>query len=96
MVLRHGDSTNPSECQAGWFSGHRWADEISANLEWFWACFCAAGLSRELLLTRLPEDEALLPAKVREEIRGLAAGSGQAYTELLAYNLYRASVICDC
>ena len=85
-----------SHYQLGFETGRRLAGSISTNLEVFWDSVKATGLGRDELIHYSYEDEARLPANLREEIRGMAAGSGQAYRELLAYNLYRGGLACDC
>lgn len=82
--------------QCGFQSGQQLAGAIAGNLELFWQAVAAIGLSREQLLAYTHEDEMHLSAAIREEIRGLAAGSGVDYRQLLAYNLYRGGIACDC
>lgn len=85
-----------SPYRIGLVSGQNLAAAITINLDLFWESVEAAGLSQHDLIRYTYEDEARLPLNLREEIRGLAAGSGQSYRELLAYNLYRSGLACDC
>lgn len=85
-----------SHYQLGFVVGQRLTNSIATNLNVFWASVDALGLGHDELIAYSYEDETRLPPNLREEIRGLAAGSGQGYRELLAYNLYRAGLACDC
>jgi hypothetical protein len=85
-----------SHYELGFETGRRLADSIAANLEIFWDSVEALGLSREELIAYSHDDETRLPPNLCQEIRGLAEGSGQSFRELLAYNLYRAGLACDC
>ena len=82
--------------QCGFQSGQQLSSAIAANLDLFWQAVATLGMSREQLLSCSYEDETRLSAAIREEIRGLAAGSGVEYRQLLAYNLYRGGIACDC
>jgi hypothetical protein len=85
-----------SHYELGFETGRRLAGSIAANLEIFWDSVEALGLSRQELIACSHDDETRLPPNLYEEIRGLAEGSGQGFRELLAYNLYRAGLACDC
>jgi hypothetical protein len=80
----------------GLASGRALAGAIAANVDLFWDGMASAGLERAAVIERTFADEAGLPGHLREEIRGMADGSGREYRELLAYNLYRAGLACDC
>ncbi len=88
--------TSGSHYNMGFVTGQRLTTAITSNLMIFWESVDAANLSRDELLNYTYEDESRLPFHLRDEIMGLAAGSEQAYRELLAYNLYRAGLACDC
>ncbi len=94
--VRYVASQRGSHYDIGLSAGRALPDSIAANVDLFWEGVAAAGLSRDELLACTYEDEARLPSKLREEIRGLAEGSGRMYRELLAYNLYRGGLACDC
>lgn len=85
-----------SHYQLGFTTGQRLAGSIAANLAIFWESVAALGISRDELIAWTHDDETKLPSNLREEIRGLAEGSSQSYRALLAYNLYRAGLACDC
>jgi hypothetical protein len=80
----------------GLAAGHRLAAAIGANVDLFWDGMAQAGLDKPAVLAQTLADENDLPAHLRDEIRGMAEGSGRDYRELLAYNLYRAGLACDC
>ena len=82
--------------QNGYKSGQRLATSIATNLEIFWTGVVDLGFSAEALITHTFEDEDRLPSNLRQEIRGMADGSGQLYRHLLAYNLHRGGIACDC
>ena len=85
-----------SHYQRGVESGRQLAASIAVNLGIFWDSVAAFDLTRDDLIAYTYEDEGRLPSHLRDEIMGLAAGSHQDYRELLAYNLYRAGLACDC
>ncbi len=88
--------TGSGHYQIGLASGQSLAAAIASNVDLFWAGIASAGLERAAVIEQTLADEATLPAHLREEIRGMADGSGLGYRELLAYNLYRAGLACDC
>ena len=88
--------TRGSHYDVGLSAGQRMATSIASNLMIFWQSVEAANLSRDELISYTFEDESRIPSHLRDEIMGLAEGSGQAYRELLAYNLYRGGLACDC
>lgn len=88
--------TRGSHYSLGLSAGQRLATSIASNLMIFWQSVEAANLSRDELISYTYEDESRIPPHLRDEIMGLAEGSGQAYRELLAYNLYRGGLACAC
>lgn len=74
--------------QTGVRHGKLAASAIRSNLETFWRIVRSRGAEPRQLLLASASGEAALPAPRRREIRGIAAGSGFPYPELLAYNLY--------
>jgi hypothetical protein len=91
VVIAKGDAY-----QNGCKSGQRLATSIATNMEIFWTSVAELGFSSDMLIAYTFEDEDRLPANLRQEIRGMADGSGQPYRDLLAYNLYRGGIACDC
>lgn len=92
MKVKQGNS--PYE--RGLQMGRRLPEAISTNLDVFWEAIAGLGLSSDELIGYTYEDEHQLPANLRDEIRGMADGGGQSYRHLLAYNLYRSGLACDC
>ena len=80
----------------GLASGRSLAEAIACNVDLFWEGMASAGIGRGAVIEQTFADENDLPEHLREEIRGMAEGSGRDYRELLAYNLYRAGLACDC
>lgn len=95
-LLTEAIAVSGSHYQRGFTAGQRLADSIAANVNFFWQQVEENNLVRDELLALTYEDEEKLPLQYREEIRGMAEASGLNYRELLAYNLYRAGLLCDC
>ncbi len=91
VVVAKGDAY-----QSGFESGQILATSIASNMEIFWTSVVDLGFSPDMLIEYTFEDEERLPSNLRQEIRGMADGSGQPYRDLLAYNLYRGGIACDC
>ena len=91
VVIAKGDAY-----QSGFKSGQILTTSIATNLEIFWASVVDLGFLADMLIEYTFEDEVRLPSNLRQEIRGMADGSVQPYRDLLAYNLYRGGIACDC
>jgi hypothetical protein len=91
VIIAKGDAY-----QNGFDSGQRLATSIATNLEVFWTSVADLGFTPDMLIAYTFEDEDRLPSNLRQEIRGMADGSEQPYRHLLAYNLYRGGIACDC
>jgi len=89
----NGDSTivvylDGTPAERGIAYGVAAGEAIKTNLESFWLDVESKGLSKTDLLAKAYKHEGVLPAYVREEIRGMAEGAEAEYGDLLAMNLY--------